>query len=1062
MRVAPLSRVANALRRLVVAARLGALLAAPLAAQVPDPADVARWQAALDRGDATATRRAGVLLERRATALLHRAAPPALEPPLADEWRALTAGAAGGALDRDLLLLHLDVLFEACRDDALPDGVRDAHELVARHASAEALAAPLAGVLELLVEETLARATAAAFVEPDLPPPLPFEEVVDEALAAWDATQAWGASSPAHVGWRIERHAAERQLPIAQRVELQALAHAARGGAPARPDELQQLLRCIELALRAAPPGGRVLQRRLDLLSAAAAAAERGGLALLARAARAAEVDGAVQRGDLAQASRHLETLLPRLHDRSLPHDFTHLVGAVALRRLGRWDECLALLEAASGADGEPAFVARAAGEYGVALADLGLLDLAAPWIEREWSLARTLGADSRSPALFHLADLRERQRDLAGALELLSEALAAPRTERDAARDLGRARSRLLIRLGHAQLLAEQSGAAPGGERRASRRALQEALADPLLALPDRVDALQLLGLAALLDGDAEAARAALEQAGRHVAAAGSPPQSLLARALRETVLAMAALHDAPVPIRAGDAARLQERRAAAATVLAELVEEWRRIAPREGGIGFLSLASRRALLGALIELELRLEPDGAGALARLDEVGALGSLVRAAGSAASTTSPSPSQRFEPGSGALVWLPSWIASRVLLIDAQGVALFPLGSELALAQATQSLDLALQLSVSGALPLDAADRERAVEAWRAALLPAAAEERCAAWRERTVVLGEPLANGPLALLFRDGRPVATLPSLRAATVLAARPRAEPAIDVAWVAAPQVEETDEGALAPLAERVAALGLRERFAGGRLVGHEGSAATVAALRTTLAQGVTLLHCFTHGRFDPARRRPAGLLLCDGAGGADALWCDQVAALGGRVDAVLLAVCNAARGPRRIGDESIGDLGGAFLAAGARSVLLTHAPVPIAATTRLMAAVHGELARGASLAGALAAARGALDEEAAQVGALFRVVGLGHEPLFAPGRFTTVATAPSGVAPSGTAPPSEATSAATARAPDEASEHRPWRRWGAPITVVVVVAVWLAWLRAGGRRRRRATGS
>lgn len=1034
MRAAPLSHVASALRRLVVAAWLGA----PLAAQVPDPADVARWQAALDSGDAAAVRRAGVLLLRRATALLHRAAPPALAPPLEVEWRALTDGAASIALDRDLLLLHLEVLLEACRDDALPDGVTDVHELVARHAAAEADAVPLAGVLSLLVEETFARAAAAAVDEPGVPPPLPYEEVVDEALAAWEATEEWSALPPAQVGWRIERHAAERQLSIRQRVELHAIAHAASGGAPIRPDELQQLLHCVELALRALPPGGRVEQQGFDVLSAAAAAAERGGAPLLARAARAAAVDGAVQRGDLAAASRHLETLLPQLHDRSLPHDFAHLVGAVALRRLGRWDECLALLEAASRADGDPAFVARAAGEYGVALADLGLLDLAAPWIEREWSLARTLGAPSRIPALFHLADLRERQRDLAGSLALLREALAAPRADRDAAREFGRSRARLLIRLGHSQLLAEQSGAAPGGERRASRRTLQEALGDPLLALPDRVDALQLLGLAALLDGDADAARAAVEQAGHDVAAAGSPPQSLLARALRETVLAMAALHGAPVPLRAADAERLQERRAAAATVLAELVEEWRRIAPLEGGIGFLSLASRRALLGALIELELRLEPDGASALARLDEVGALGSLVRAAGAAASAAAPPPSQRCAPGSGALVWLPSWIASRVLLIDAEGVALFPLASELALEQATQSLDLALQLSVSGAAPLDAEERAQSAAAWRAALLPAAAEERCAGWRERTVVLGEPLENGPPALLFEDGRPVATLPSLRAATVLAARPRAPAAIDVAWVAAPQVERVAEGPLPPLDARVAELSLREPFAGGRLVALEGGAATAAALRATLAQGVTLLHCFTHGRFDPARRRPAGLLLCDGGGGADALWCDQVAALGGRVDAVLLAVCSAARGPRRIGDDSIGDLGGAFLAAGARSVLLTHAPVPIAATARLMAAIHGELARGASLAGALATARGALDEEAAQVGALFRVVGLGHEPLFAPGRFKSAA----------------------------ANERRPlsrgpsWR-WGGPIAGLAVAA-WLAWFRAGGRRRRRATGS
>ncbi|MBL8843854.1 MAG: CHAT domain-containing protein [Planctomycetes bacterium] len=1024
--------------------RLALLLA--LAVPRPLPAQEARRAdpPAIDEGLASEEggreRRAGQALEREALAVLRRALPPDRDDPaLAAEWQALLDGAGRAALDPDEVQLQLEVVLDECRDDALPGDVADVHELVARHAARESLPPELAAALETLVEETLARTGAAALAEPELPPERPFAAVADEALAAWSAPPPFVQLPAPVAAWQIERFAAERRLPLASAAALHALAHAHRGGAPATPGELQQLLRAIDLALRSAPPGSRAHERRLALLDAAAAAVERSGERLLARAARAAQVDRAVQRGDLAAAERQLPALLPLLLDRSLPADFPQLVGAVALRRLGRWDECLALLEAASRAEGEPAFVARAAGEYGIALADLGLLDLAAPWVEREWTLARTLDAPARIAALYHVADLRERQRDVAGAIALLEAALGAFPPDRE----LASARPRLQIRLAHAQLLAEQGGRAPVGAARASRQSLGAALADPAAALPDRVDAFHLLGLAALFDGDPEAARAAVAAAQREVDAAGAPPQGLLARALRETVLASAALRDAA----GGATAGLLERRDAARAVVAELIEEWRRIAPREGGIGFLSLASRRALLGALVELELRLDPTGEQALARLDEVAALGSLARALPAvAASDGALRSADRFSAGGGALLWLPSWIASRLLLIDAHGVALVPLASELRLAETVQALDVALQLAVSGAAPLDPAASDAAIAALREALLPEAAAQRCAGWRERTVVLGEPLATAPLALLFREGAPVTTLPSLLVGAALAARPRATAAFDVAWLAAPRLERSADPALAalpPLATSVAALGLREAFAGGRLRACEGDEATGEALRDVLAQGTTLLHLFAHGSFDPARRRPAGLLLGDGAGSGAPLWCDQLAAWRGRVDGVVVAACSAARGPRRIGDDSVGDLGGALLAAGARSVLLTHAPVPVAATARLMAAVHREVARGASLAGALAAARRAVDGEAAQVAALFRVVGLGHEPLFPPDRFA----------------------AASARAPlprDGASRSAVLRGRAQFVLLGLALVALLAWLRGDGRRRRRATGS
>ncbi len=961
---------------------------------------VAQLEKELRSEEAASVRRAADELADVAFAWLFESPPAsAFAPPFAEEWSALVADRDLPEFDRDTLLAHLEVMFEECQGDRLPARVPDRRALVEAHVAREACTDEVAAALQLLAARTLQRAAAAARRDPQLPPLLDPEPVVDEALSAWDRATPWSDLAPEALPWRIDLFAEQHALPIARRAALRAAARAR--GASEWPELAQRARRGASPALVASLAQASDLALRFtfasrhdeaDLLGALEGAAELGASLAdpaLRRRVLASLVDAQIQRGDLVAAGSLLDSLLPMLAEEGVVADGAHLMAAVALRRLGRWEECLELLTRAAAPHGDPEIEARAAGELGIAYGDLGMLELAAEWIEREWSGTKTLAVASRVAASFHRADLLERTRDLAGAAALLEETLARPTLTSQAPF----ARARLLIRLAHVKLLQEESSATPSA--RASRATLELALADPRLRAPDRVDGELLLALIALLDGDPVGARAAVARVDASLTGSRASGLGVLARPLRETLLAHAALR-----LEASDS-ELRERRNGARAALSAWSDEWRRIAPREGGVGFLQLASRRMLVGALVALELRLEPDGRSALARLDEIGALGSVARAISSA-----PVPADRpLAPGRGLLLYLPSWIGSQVVVIDGDGAALAPIANELRLVALADELDVSLQLAVTTAPTAEfEAEFAAQVEAARAALLPEPLAARVRGWSAVDVVVGEPLAALPMGLLLGPKLPVSWLPSAVVGAAIEARPRVRAALDVAWIAAPAIA-SDPRELSP--GLVAQLRLRDEFAGGRLLALEGPAATRTALAAALGQGVTLLHCFTHGSFDAARRRPAGLQLTDGRGGLEVLWCDQLAPLDGAVDAVILATCNAGRGPRRIGDEGISDLGGAFLARGARSVLLTHASVPAAATARLMAAVHGELARGASLAGALATASSSVDPEARRVAALFRVVGLGHEPLFERGRFAPATPTATRVLASGRAP-------------------------------------------------------
>lgn len=249
-----------------------------------------------------------------------------------------------------------------------------------------------------------------------------------------------------------------------------------------------------------------------------------------------------------------------------------------------------------------------------------------------------------------------------------------------------------------------------------------------------------------------------------------------------------------------------------------------------------------------------------------------------------------------------------------------------------------------------------------------ALFPAALRERLRAWKGVRIVgldqLGVPLQ----ALTVLDGRPlgvthaVAFLPSLASAwklherrAGLARRP------GIALLAAPQAGEAalaqfgsaraeiDRELLAPLLEAAGARQLEPWLE---------SRATLGALSGAKAQA-DVVHILAHGVIDGSRELRTLVVLTPDERAPDGLLSIERARAMNAPDVVLLSVCWGAAGVARPGDFGATDLGGAFLIAGASSVVLCDLELRLGDAVRFGAVVHARLAAGDSLARAVQAA-------------------------------------------------------------------------------------------------------
>ncbi|MEM7311195.1 MAG: CHAT domain-containing protein, partial [Planctomycetota bacterium] len=625
---------------------------------------------------------------------------------------------------------------------------------------------------------------------------------------------------------------------------------------------------------------------------------------------------------------------------------------------------------------------------------ELGLLDVARPYVEQHLSAAKELraqGALTREVAdafVNAAASLGTGAGSYATGIRMSREMLA----DEELFSRFPAQRGELLSQLGLALL---------GGGRNAEDAALAEPELRAALALPLGV-AMELrtrlrLAEAELLTGDLDAAgtelalaRASIEEL-RGDPRRTPPLEEASDLAALEARLAFA--HGAPT----------EELRARCEAALDELLQRWENAPERRGGTGFLIYSTRRAVLGELCRLEMALRPGEAGrerALEHLVRVQRLGSLTR---DLAPTVRVSDLREdlLDEGHGLLVYLPARGGSHVFALDRESVlhTALPTSDELG---RTRTDWVSHLHAFAGGVP--DADRDWVVEEERRLavrnaehLLPPDIAARVAEWSAVTVVGADLLGTTPVEWLplgderfLGDRRAVDYLPSLALGVLLARRKRvATAAHDLLLVAGVNVAGEVEdayglGRLDLSEERAAAL--VGSYPNGRVLG--GGEATTDGLRRALGGGVRVLQFLVHGVQDFGDERPTRLAL-SAAAGEDGLLGYELARALPPSDFAILTACSSGFAPDRIGDPGATDLGGAFLAGGSRAVLLSHVDLDYGEVLALSDELHAALAAGASPAESLRVARAALSADDPELApfrcGLLAVVGLGHAEVF-----------------------------------------------------------------------------
>lgn len=454
------------------------------------------------------------------------------------------------------------------------------------------------------------------------------------------------------------------------------------------------------------------------------------------------------------------------------------------------------------------------------------------------------------------------------------------------------------------------------------------------------------------------------------------------------------------------GDALQEQEQRLDQR--FDELIQQWAETPIREGSIGFLHLGTRRVLLSELIRLTCANRPgeDGARrAFELLLRAQAMGSNARTRESPALDVEACQSLLETSSSGFLALLISTYRSHVFAIDKAGVVHVevPLGRDLANRGARINRELSYRSKITTATRRDAHLKTLRALAHdlRETLLPTPIAARIAGWSAITIVGGDQLHHAPIECLSIDvpGKDPAMIGQLLAVDYVASvaelqelRERAsisEFTRSLTLVAAPtptyRSALTGDFPAIPFDDDAA-----RRLA--RFYGEDGYAlllgddASRAALLGSHRLHAPILHFVAHGTYDRGRERSAGLVLHGAGSIEDVLFCDEVdqRLAVPELQLVILTACGSARGPDRVGDDRLTHLGGAFLNAGARAVVLTRADLEFQSAMRLMEAFHRHLAAGDSPANALRAARATGDGLDAYYDAEVQVVGAGQVPL------------------------------------------------------------------------------
>lgn len=423
-------------------------------------------------------------------------------------------------------------------------------------------------------------------------------------------------------------------------------------------------------------------------------------------------------------------------------------------------------------------------------------------------------------------------------------------------------------------------------------------------------------------------------------------------------------------------------------------LLADWSSHTVQPGGSGFLHFIGRLQLVSELVDQCLRAEPTEAGrerALSWLVEVQARGSFARAAGYEFGGLERLRETLMTSKRGALVYLPAHNSSHLFVVDAESIHHHELPRSRVLTDLVREYvgHLEDESDRGDAFEESAMDLSRAV-------LPTGALEQMKAWEECWVVGQDLTGYLPFELLpidegrrFSDLLNVCYLPSLPLGEILAARPKRKAPngkLTLALIVDPELGADLQKDLPrfdltePEFER---LSCKEN--GVEPLVWFGEEASFAALSSSAVTNADVLQLFVHGHEDEEREPSAGLALAPDDNHDGRVSCGDVQALQ-LPPIVIFSSCGAARGILRRGEDGIGHLGGAALAAGARVVILSPANLELEATIELMSRLHARLLRGRETpAGALAGALAELRRDTEfddPAHARLHVFGLGHD--------------------------------------------------------------------------------
>jgi hypothetical protein len=629
---------------------------------------------------------------------------------------------------------------------------------------------------------------------------------------------------------------------------------------------------------------------------------------------------------------------------------------------------------------------------------DLGLFDAASEWALRHEELAALAGDEAsrldavllRSTLLFYGGRLERAGSELQAALK--------GGTLRDPY-------SRLRVGLLLCEALVEQAGVSDAqAESRATeaRTLLAEILEQPGLSNADRLEAHLAQARLALASDDHETAREPLEAAEKLARGAGTEMDRGNRSLPFVTALCARRARTAAGAVPEDAALRTELEQA-----FEDLLMQWSKVPQRPGGVGLMRFENKRAVLSELLTWTLGNEPEPDEpkidrCLRLIARAQAYGSLSTRLGASEVGLAELRSEVLGARDGLLVLVPDSDRTHAFLVG-RGFAIHRFLSVSHSALVDDADKLSNSVSDLDAAQRNSTDWKSSAGRLASNLFPAELRAKLEGL-DGLAVVGADLIGDPAleALPLPDGGTLGTrwalssLPSLPVGVALARRvaQHAAPADLDLWLLAANGPST-KPKLPPIPFDEAA---RERllapFGDTRRMVIEGSSATRAKLADT-GFGHAVVGCFvTHGLQEPGRDRSAGLQLAPDAeveGDGGELWCDEIdspAARGGCPRLVVLATCSAARGARRMGDDGLGHLGGAFLARGAQAVVLARHEVELAATLRLLEVLNERLAAGDTVQEALRRARVALRDDPRTAhpfySGAFHLVGLGQRAV------------------------------------------------------------------------------